>query len=203
MNLISKSEAMIELKPFAKGITESVENAWTHLSVKFQDSFRYEIRTKSNIMRDNTVSFLRETFYQTPGVEFLEKGQNFYLHINNKYKLRFNKFNNNFFPHKSNSRQAILFNEQMELFPDFVTANLNAGYIINKSWSDYVGPYITCPTGQNSIYWLIDIRNELMEPQVAIPAPSTQNTNETNTSINIITIKPTIIRKEPYNGAQS
>jgi len=122
----------------------------------------HERKTKSMIMWNYAINHANYIFRNDPNVKSIEYNGICGLLFYEALFIRFKKLNDR---HKSSNIptfQSITIDNQghLEGFPERPTI-LQAGYIIDKSFSQINTVLIVCPNGTKSNHWEIDVLNKL------------------------------------------
>jgi hypothetical protein len=130
--------------------------------------------SRPNIIRDHMVDRARTVFSSMPGFSPVEVSNGFFGRaFQENYVFEFNKINRGLYTVTRNTNQYRQFikQEPMPALPEiFLNAlHLTVGYIPNKYWTIFDGPYIVCPNGKRRYAWYIDIVEELCSPIITIP----------------------------------
>ena len=130
--------------------------------------------SRPNIIHDHMVDRARTVFAGVPGFSPVEVPNGFFgMAFQEKYVFEFKKINRGLYTVTRNTNQYRQFIEQepMPALPEiFMNAlHLTVGYVPNKFWTIFDGPYIVCRQGKRKYAWYIDIVEELRSPIITLP----------------------------------
>jgi hypothetical protein len=139
--------------------------------------------SRPNIIRDHMVDRARTIFAGVPGFSPVEVPNGFFgMAFQEKYVFEFKKINRGLYTVKRNTNQYRQFIEQdpMPVLPEVLidALHLTVGYVPNRYWTIFDGPYIVCPKGKRRYDWYIDIVEELRPSILNLPIagiPQQQN----------------------------
>lgn len=164
--------------PYMQKLKDSIYHAWDDYHNNYAKiSHIFHPRTRASLMRDHIIAKIVENFDKEEGVRVIERNNGLFLLVIKDLVLRFKKLDKKKRSSNIMTKQAECYAKQL-IIPnfEFVTANLNAGYTPNETWTEIDGVFITKPDG-NGISWHIDVCEHTKATNV-VPFQDTNNAGQ-------------------------
>lgn len=175
----SYEQTVKTLKPYQDKIAACIQNGFSEFEEKYNsDSYKLEIRTKSNIIRDLIVDNAKKDFLSDNKITFIRQNHYTLMNVDNKCLLRFKKLKPNLTSSNYATQQALNFSLQLEIpgLPPAPT-RLDVGYVPDPVFSKIEGIYVVCLNGKKP-KWSIQldisdadrIENEMQFEEYSVPS---------------------------------
>jgi hypothetical protein len=162
------------LRPYLSFLNEVVCGGWAdYHGPKYRKVAHDHSRTtRPSIIRDHMVARARTIMAYNPEFSIIEKSNGFFLVLGNSFIFQFRKLSNGLYtaPRSTNQYELFVNQSPIEELPP-TALHLIVGYVPNRYWTTFDGPFIVCPNGKKRYHWYIDISQELHTPTPTIPTP--------------------------------
>lgn len=158
MPLISESEAVQQLQVYLEPIRSIIQGGWDD----YNDSYKSEHKiihcssTRASIIHDHHITRASKFALETGGVHLVDFAKMKVIFIENRFAIRFKKFNTDKKSSNQPTQQVKEFRFQRQLSGMPQTYNLEAGYILNPLETELSSISIVCPNG-GGIHWDINL----------------------------------------------
>jgi hypothetical protein len=146
----SQQEAEDFLRPYFDRLSNCIRMGFIEFIQNHSAyAYKYEVRTKANIIRDNIVALSKSEFFSDSEVSFLQQRHYTLMVIDNRYILRFKKLHSDLTSSNYATPQALNFSLQLEI-PGLPPnpLRLDIGYVPDPLMTEIIGIYIVCPNGK-------------------------------------------------------
>lgn len=146
----------------------------------------YRPRTRASIIHDNIVHNVTKRLAEVPGILFMNRKGRFSILIEDKFEMRFKKFDRHMRTSNIPTRQTWDFIHQVQSLQSVMLdlpdplVNLNAGYQWNALQTDIQGVFIVCPNGHRND-WVLEITGPDAPTMVQAPEDGIGPTDQPRT----------------------
>lgn len=158
---MDRTEALSTLGPYLQRIKMCVRDGFDFYWIDYKDFlYRHSPISRACLIRDSILHRVRLEFSDDGGVRLINKKNGLVvLEVERKYLLRFKKLNSNKCSSNIQTAQSNAYLRQMTIYGLPECTHLNAGYTVNKDWTDISGIYVTKPNGARVNSWLIPLHD--------------------------------------------
>jgi hypothetical protein len=193
---ISKEDGKKLLEPYGQLFYDEIIGG-------FNDYKKYDLKrarihdrtTKSNLVRSYVLERIKKLVAKTPTLKLLVQKRMVAILVEDKIIVRFKKLNRKFCSTNVLTEQVKLFRNRELLFQGIEALHVDAGWRVNKFYSEIDDVHFVCPNGKENL-WRLPLLN-LADKKIK----SIFQVEETEV-INIVTIKPGIANDDRKSASK-
>jgi hypothetical protein len=165
MSYLAQDQAEALLKDELPLLYQCIRQAWEKYVNGYPAALKAEHspRSRASLVHDHIVMAARRMLESRMGVCCHEINKLFIVSFNSGIAIRFKKLDDSFRSSNIRTQQSLDFMGQQHLPEIEAAVNLQAGYRLNALETDLEGIYLTCPSGEDTNAWVLELPAEQYE----------------------------------------